>query len=213
MLRAVYQAVRYRECVLLLLAAITAGIGWGLGLGLMPLLAVKEAGMPQAAYGALSGSANLVAGMLGLLLFGVIADLIGPLRLFRTAFGLIALAIGIMLMAQPLWASPWPITLFVFAMLGLRVMQQVCFGALAMGLCNPAVGATHMTILMTSSNLGATIGSLLIGTVAGLGGHPAMLGGMFVFYLLALGFAFAKRVDARPGAVDEAAALATAGSS
>jgi PAT family beta-lactamase induction signal transducer AmpG len=196
LLRAVGHAVRQRQGVLLVLAATAAGIGWGLGLGAMPLLGVQTAGMPQATYSALSGTGSLVGGMLGLLVFGFVADLFGPLRLFRLALASFAVVVLAMLLAQPHWGSPWPITLFVFAMLILRVMQQIPFGALSMGLCIPAIAATHMTIFMTMANLGSTIGNLLIGPVERFGGLPGMLIVMMGCYALALGFAFALRVGA-----------------
>ncbi|MGL6044143.1 MAG: MFS transporter, partial [Sandaracinobacteroides sp.] len=158
LLRAVAHAVRQREGVLLMLAAVTAGVGWGLGLGLMPLMATQTAGMSQATYSALAGTASLVAGMLGLLVWGFVADLFGPLRLYRLAIFGFALVICAMLLAQPHWGSAWPITLFVFAMKILRIMQMTPSGALAMGLCVPAIAATHMTFFATMANLGSTIG-------------------------------------------------------
>jgi MFS transporter, PAT family, beta-lactamase induction signal transducer AmpG len=203
LLRAAGLAVREKQGLLLASVATISGIGWGLGLGAQPLLATQTAGMSQATYSALQGSGSLVGGMLGLLVFGFVADLIGPLKLYRVALALFCATIGAMLLAQPFWGSPWPITLTVLSFFTLRTMQQIPYGALSMGLCVPAIAATHMTFFMTMANLGSTIGSLLIGPVNGFGGIPAMLGVMMGCYLSAFCLAMMLRIGERPSAAHE----------
>lgn len=191
------KAMATRESLLLVGAMLLFGLAWGLGLGIFPLLATQEAGMTQQQYSALAGSGGLAAGVLGLLVFGLVADLIGPLRLLRTAFACGALGAGTMLLVQAGWSSPWTVTLFVIGIMICRVMVLVPFGALAMGLCVPAVAATQMTLFGATGNLGMTLGSALLGVLDGLGGKPAIVGAMLVFFLAGLAFALAKRRDAR----------------
>jgi PAT family beta-lactamase induction signal transducer AmpG len=138
--------------------------------------------------------------MLGLLLFGVVADLVGPLRLLRFAFALAALFAGAMLLLAGSWASPWPVTLFTIGVMVCRTMAMVPNGALAMGLCVPAVAATQMTLFNASGNLGMSIGTALLGTLDRLGGHPAMVASMLVFSAVALLLVLAKRRDAKAAA-------------
>jgi PAT family beta-lactamase induction signal transducer AmpG len=206
--RTVFHAMRQRNSLVLALMALSQGVGWGLGLGAMPLLGTQQAGMDQATYSALSGSASLVAGMMALLVFGVLADLVGPLRFVRVALASAALLILGMLLAQPLWASPWPITLFVFGFLMCRVAVMVCYGALSMGRCVAAVAASHMTIFMSMPNFGATLGNLLIGPVDAIGGHAGLLVVMAGFYSLAVLLAFLLRAEPLPQSEEAIPALA-----
>lgn len=168
------KAMKTRGSLLLLGAMLMAGAGWGLGLGAFPLLATQEAGMTQQEYGALSASSLLLGGILALLVFGLVADLIGPLRLLRAAFFVSALAAATMLL--------------------------VPFGALAMGLCVPAVAATQMTLFGAMGNLGMTLAGVMLGPLDAAGGKPAMVGAMLAFFVAGLALALAMRRYARdPG--------------
>ena len=192
-----FKAMLKRESLLLAGAMVAFGVAWGVSLGALPLLATQAAAMTQEQYSALSGTSKLAAGMLGLLLFGVVADLVGPLRLLRFAFALAALLAAAMLLMMDSWASPWPVTLFTVGVMVCRTMAMVPNGALAMGLCVPAVAATQMTLFNASGNLGMSIGTALLGTLDRMGGHPAMVASMLVFSLVALALVLAKRQDAR----------------
>lgn len=193
-------AMKTRGSLLLVGRMLLFGLAWGVGLGVFPLLATQEAGMTQQEYSALSGSGSLAGGMLGLLVFGLVADLIGPLRLLRAAFVGGAFGAAAMLMVQTGWSSPWTVTLFVMGIMICRVMVLVPFGALAMGLCVPAVAATQMTLFNASGNLGITLAGTLLGPLDAAGGKPAMVGAMLAFFLAGLTLAMAMRRDARdPG--------------
>lgn len=64
-----------------------------------------------------------------------------------------------------------------------------------------------MTIFNTFSNVGGMIGGLLLGPVDSFGGHATLFGAMAGFYLLAFGFALAKREKPRSGMAETAAAV------
>lgn len=190
---AALKAMMTRGSLLLVGAMLLFGLAWGVGLGVFPLLATQEAGMTQQQYSALSGSGSLAGGMLGLLVFGLVADLIGPLRLFRAAFLGGALGAATMLLVQTGWSSPWTVTLFVIGIMICRVMVLVPCGALAMGLCVPAVAATQMTLFNAMGNLGMTLAGAMLGTLDAAGGKPAMVGAMLAFFVAGLALALAKR--------------------
>ncbi len=202
LLKTFFAAIWQRQCLLLALAGFLSGAAVGVALGVMPLLATQQAGMSQASYSALTGTGNLVGAVLGLVVFGVVTDMVGPLRMHRLGMAMLCLACFALLLAQPLWGSPWPITLFLMFILSARVMLNVSGVSLAMGLCHSSVAATLMTFFGTMPNIGVTLASQLLGPVDKLGGHPALVGLMLGFALLALGAVLLLRQPAgsSPGA-------------
>lgn len=199
LIKTLFAAISQRQFLLLVLAGFFLGSGTGVALSIMPLLATQHAGMSQASYSALSGTSNLVAAFLGLLVFGVATEMLGPLRMHRLGTALKVLAALSLLLAQPLWVSEWPITLFVMFLMSSRVLTNVSGVSLAMGMCSPAVAATQITLFGTMPNLGVTFASQLLGPVDRLGGHPALVGLMLGFWLLGLGITMLLRQSAPSG--------------
>jgi PAT family beta-lactamase induction signal transducer AmpG len=188
-----YRAMARRECLLLWFAAFAWGAAFGMSLSVLPALATQRAGFSAAEYGALTGTVNLLVGIACLLLFGHIADRVGPLRMYRTSVALGLLACIVMLVAQPLWSGVLPVTLMVIAFLTLRSLLNVPYNAMALGLSNPAVAATQVTLFNSPSNLAISMVGLLLEPLDRAGGPAAIVACMAVFAGISLGLALTIR--------------------
>jgi PAT family beta-lactamase induction signal transducer AmpG len=188
-----YRAMARRECLLLWFASFAFGAAYGMSLSVLPLLATQRAGFNAAEYGALTGTVNLLVGIACLLLFGHIADRVGPLRMYRTSLVVGLLACIAMLVAQPLWAGVLPVTLMVIAILTLRLLLNVPYNAMALGLSNPAVAATQMTLFNSPSNLAMSMVGFLLGPLDRAGGPAAIVACMAVFVGISLALALTIR--------------------
>ena len=188
-----YRAMVRRECLLLWFASFAFGAAYGMSLSVLPLLATQRAGFNAAEYGALTGTVNLLVGIACLLLFGHIADRVGPLRMYRTSLVVGLLACIAMLVAQPLWAGVLPVTLMVIAILTLRLLLNVPYNAMALGLSNPAVAATQMTLFNSPSNLAMSMVGFLLGPLDRAGGPAAIVACMAVFVGISLALALTIR--------------------
>ena len=188
-----YRAMARRECLLLWFASFAFGAAYGMSLSVLPLLATQRAGFNAAEYGALTGTVNLLVGIACLLLFGHIADRVGPLRMYRTSLLVGLLASIAMLVAQPLWAGVLPVTLMVIAFLTLRLLLNVPYNAMALGLSNPAVAATQMTLFNSPSNLAMSMVGFLLGPLDRAGGPAAIVACMAVFVGISLALALTIR--------------------
>jgi PAT family beta-lactamase induction signal transducer AmpG len=188
-----YRAMARRECLLLWFVAFAFGAAYGMSLSLLPALATQQAGFSAAEYGALTGMVNLMVGIACLLLFGYVADRVGPLRMYRASqvFGLLACIA--MLLARPFWAEWLPVTLMVIAFLTLRMLLNVPYNAMALGLSNPAVAATQMTLFNSASNLSVSLVGFLLAPLDRLGGPMAIVAGMAVCISVSLALAMAIR--------------------
>ena len=188
-----YRAMARRECLLLWFASFAFGAAYGMSLSVLPLLATQRAGFNAAEYGALTGTVNLLVGIACLLLFGHIADRVGPLRMYRTSLVVGLLASIAMLVAQPLWAGAVPVTLIVIAFLTLRMLLNVPYNAMALGLSNPSVAATQVTLFNSPSNLAVSMVGFLLGPLDRAGGPAAIVACMAVFVGVSLTLALIIR--------------------
>jgi MFS family permease len=205
-----WYAMFRRECLLLWFAAFMWGGTYGMSLSVLPSLATQQAGYSAAAYSALTGGINLGVGVACLLLFGPIADLVGPLRMFRASLLAGLLACVAMLLAQPWWASVVPVTAMALMMLTLRLVHNVPYNAMALGLSAPAVAATQMTLFNSPANLAISLCGLLLGPLDKAGGPAAIFAAMAVLAGVALALTLAIRGRARIEAEALGAAAATA---
>jgi MFS transporter, PAT family, beta-lactamase induction signal transducer AmpG len=188
-----YRAMARRECLRLWFASFAFGAAYGMSLSVLPALATQRAGFSAAEYGALTGAINLGVGIACLLLFGHIADRLGPLRMYRTTLVVGLLACIAMLVAQPLWADALPVTLMVIAFLTLRTLLNVPYNAMALGLSSPTVAATQMTLFNSASNLSVSLVGFLLGPLDRAGGPAAIVACMAVFVGISLWLALTIR--------------------
>jgi predicted MFS family arabinose efflux permease len=113
--------------------------------------------------------------------------------MYRTSLVLCLLACIAMLFAQPLWADVLPVTLMVIAFLTLRMLLNVPYNAMALGLSNPAVAATQVTLFNSASNLGASMFGFMVGPLDRAGGSAAIVACMAVLVGISLALALAIR--------------------
>jgi PAT family beta-lactamase induction signal transducer AmpG len=193
-IRNLFAAMFTRQSLILIPALLAVTAAWGVFLGLAPIFASNQLGWEKDIYSGWSGQANLIAGLLGGLMFGAAAGQWGARRMFiLCAIATVVLAL-IMLALQPYWATPALLIAAIFGFTVLNVLRSVTAGSLAMRLCNPAVAATQFAVFMAILNLGRTVASASLGWLDSLGGIPAMFAAMAVFSLIAAAFAIAAKV-------------------
>jgi PAT family beta-lactamase induction signal transducer AmpG len=179
-LRTLYVAMADRPTLLVALALFLGGITQGLILGLLPLHGVHALGWTKDTYANWSAQANLVAGLLGVFVFGFFTEWLGARR--STAVTMLMTAAAALACLWLLRSSGSPVVLIaaVFVFNALITLRMVTGSALAMPLCAPAVAATQFSLMMAAPNLGISAGSAMLGTLDRLGGIPAMLISMAV---------------------------------
>jgi MFS transporter, PAT family, beta-lactamase induction signal transducer AmpG len=180
LIKAVWRAMITRDTGLLALAQVASGLIYGFYIAVMPLIAVNIGGWTDTQFSTLSGSANLLAGVLGVLVFGIVADKLGSRQATIIGFGLIGAAVALYLVAQPAWGTAIMVQAGAIGFLSLYMLAQVAICASAMKVCSLKVAATQFTLFMAISNLGITLSSAALGPVTSLGGYPAILAIMIV---------------------------------
>ncbi len=143
---------------------------YGVMAGVTPLIGVSQAGLSEAQVTSITGFAQLVAGIAGLTLGSWLGERLGAkwsciiLLIAWIAFN------GSMMLAVPLWSNPAFSPWFIITWFTLDTVLVVVSIPITMRLCNLKVGATQFTIYMALSNLGISLGTVLLGFSEKLGG-------------------------------------------
>lgn len=193
-IRNLFATMFTRQTLILVPALMAASAAWGIFLGLAPLFVTNILGWEKATYSGWSSQANLVAGLVSVVLFGWAASHWGARRVFIGCALLTAAGGAAMVALQDHWTNPAIFITAIFLFTSLSFLRSVTGGALAMRLCTPAVAATQFAVFMAIFNLGRTIASASLGWLDSLGGIPAMFTAMAVCGLTAAALAFVAKV-------------------
>lgn len=193
-IRDVLTAVLDRHIFLLLGALFCGGAAGGLFTGLAPIYSVEILGWEKDTYSGWVSQANLVAGILGLLFFGLISERWGARRTFILVMVSVAATALTMLALQPHWGTGLILIVSIFVLKALLALRLATGSAMAMVLCTPAIAASQFTLMIAFVNFGIMSASASLGWLDSLGGIPAMFAGMAVWGLIAAAFAFAAKV-------------------
>ncbi|MCA8901075.1 MAG: MFS transporter [Hyphomonas sp.] len=175
LLTSVWKAMFTRDSLLHVVAQFCVGALYGLYAGAMPLIATNVAGWSDADFSGLSGAGNFIAGILGIVVFGVLSDVLGTRTSTILSFLATAVFAGAYLFARPYWHLGISVQAAVIVYLALTVWSQVGSAASAMKICSLKAAATQFTLFMALSNLGITVSSATLGLLDAIGGYQAML--------------------------------------
>ncbi len=152
------------------------GMQYGVMTGVTPLIATGSAGWAEGHVTAVTGTGQMIAGIAGMTIGGILGDKLGAKRTTILFFGCWLVLNSTMFLAQPLWGNSPFLTTYVIIWLALDTLVTVAMLPIAMRLCNRAVAATQFTLYMALSNFGITIGAALLGLADRVGGLAPLFG-------------------------------------
>ena len=162
------------------------GFHFGIFTGATPLIGTAEVGWDEESVTRLVGTAQLVAGVVGLTLGGWLGDRFGAKRSTIAMFVALLAVSAAMIAGQAFWGDPAFFTAFVYGWMALNVLITVVALPISMRLCDPGVAATQFALYMATANFGISIGAWTLGFSNALGGLTAMFGLVFAAHLLGL---------------------------
>lgn len=150
------------------------GFHYGMFNAVMPMIGANEVGWDEAGITATAGTAQLVAGILGLTLGGWLGDKYGAKRTVIAFFLLYMTFSASMLLMQGSWNDSRVFIYFVYGWHCLDILLTVAALPISMRLSNPKVAATQFTLYMACSNFGISAGAWVFSFSDRLGGLPTM---------------------------------------
>jgi PAT family beta-lactamase induction signal transducer AmpG len=193
-IRGLFSAMLNRQTLTFMPAIFLSGMAMGTFVGMAPIYSVRILGWENDVYSGWTSQANLAAGLMGIVLFGILAERWGARRMLIVALIAFAATALSILALQASWTSGLILIAAIFLFKGLNTLRFVAAGTVAMMLCSPAVAASQFTLIMAMNNLGNAGGSALLGWLDSLGGIPAMFIAIAIYTLAAAAFAYAAKV-------------------
>lgn len=146
-------------------AVFTIAIGNGLMDTLLPVFTIQEIGWTNSTFSQVTAIGNIVAGILGMFVGGVLVDYFGKIRMLTIFLSLLIISIVVMVAFKMYWKSPYFVACFIFAFNTLVTFQTIAVLATAMELCWKRISATQFTLYMAINNLGRAAGAGYLGEI------------------------------------------------
>ncbi len=192
-----FQSIIRPVSLMFLPIVLIKGMQYGVLTGATPLIATGSAGWAEDHITAITGIGQLVAGIAGMTIGGVLGDRLGSKWASLLFFGCWLVLNATMFLAQPLWANSQFLTVYVMIWLALDILITVATLPIAMRLCNRTVAATQFTLYMALNNFGITLGASLLGLASWLGGIGPLFGLLAAANLVAIAIMLVVRFPIR----------------
>ncbi|GAB3901091.1 MFS transporter [Spirosoma agri] len=164
-LQSLYSLFRLKNSLLVaLLMFITMG-SYNYFETLLPLFAVNVSGWTNVSYSQAFASADLIGGISGILLGGVLIERFGKKRMIGLYFlGIMGITTALALLT-PYWTNSVFIQGFIIVYRWLNAFAKIGVYAIAMECCSKKVSASQFTFYMTIGAVGSMVGATLIGPI------------------------------------------------
>jgi PAT family beta-lactamase induction signal transducer AmpG len=185
---------------------VVRGFHYGMFTGLTPLIGTGHVGWSEVQVTSVVGTAQLVAGILGLTLGGWLGDKLGAKKSSIAMFAALMAVSATMWFSVANWGDPRYFTAFVYAWCALDVLTTVVSLPISMRLCDPRVAATQFTLYMATSNFGISVGAWVLGFSGQSTSLPTMFMVVFALHLVGLMLLVLVKFPRRTAVEDEVAA-------
>lgn len=164
-LQSLYSLFRLKNSLLVaLLMFITMG-SYNYFETLLPLFAVDVSGWTNVSYSQAFASADLIGGISGILLGGVLIERFGKKRMIGLYLvGIMGITIALALLT-PYWTDSVFIHGFIIVYRWLNAFAKIGVYAIAMECCSKKVSSSQFTFYMTIGAVGSIVGATLIGPI------------------------------------------------
>ncbi|HEX9250720.1 MAG TPA: MFS transporter [Ignavibacteriaceae bacterium] len=149
-------------------AAFSYSVGRGLIDTVLPVFTVQQLGWADTQYSQIFATANLISGLLGMVIGGFLIDYFGKVKMMSVYLSLLILIAAAMSFLKSFWQNNIFVTGFIICFYILLTFTNIAIFASAMQLCWKRVSATQFTLYMAISNLGLAAGAALLGPLKDL---------------------------------------------
>jgi PAT family beta-lactamase induction signal transducer AmpG len=130
---------------------------------MLPVFTIQDLGWTNDKYSNLFSTTSLIAGFLGIIAGGALADFFGKRRMMSIYLGLFACTMIAMALLKSYWATEHFVSGFMGVYYTLYVFISIASFAIGMQLCWARISATQFTLYMAMANVGRSIGAAMLG--------------------------------------------------
>jgi PAT family beta-lactamase induction signal transducer AmpG len=134
----------------------------------LPVFTVQGLGWADTDYSQIFATANLISGVLGMIIGGFLIDYFGKVKMISVYLGSLIILVSAMAFLKDLWQNDLFVAGFIIGFYVLLTFTTIAIFASAMQLCWKRVSATQFTLYMAISNLGLAAGAALLGPLKDL---------------------------------------------
>jgi PAT family beta-lactamase induction signal transducer AmpG len=149
------------------IAAFSFSVGRGLIDTVLPVFTVQELGWTDTDYSQIFATANLISGVLGMIIGGFMIDYFGKVKMISIYMTLLVILVTAMSFLKSFWQNELFVMGFIFGFYILLTFTTIAIFASAMQLCWKRISITQFTLYMAISNLGLAAGAALMGQLKG----------------------------------------------
>lgn len=149
------------------IAAFSFMVGRGLIDTLLPVFTVQQLGWADTQYSQIFATANLISGILGMVIGGFLIDYFGKVKMISIYVTLLIVLVAAMSFLKDYWQLEWLVIGFVIGFYTLITFSTIAIFATAMQLCWKRISVTQFTLYMAVSNLGLAGGAAIMGQLKG----------------------------------------------
>ncbi len=179
-----YKAFLLPVSLLMGFAIFTSSIGEGLITSSLSIFTVQKIGWTNEHYSQIFATANVISGLAGMFIGGVLTDLLGKIRMISLYLAGLTFVVGAFCYFNNLWVYEEFIVGFIISFYILLTFNNIALYASAMKLCSKNISATQFTLYMAIANLGIAAGSGMIGPLKEMFGWEYVLAAFLPFVLL-----------------------------
>lgn len=140
-------------------------IGNGIMDTLLPVFTIQKIGWTNSYFSQIMAIANIVAGIMGMIVGGALVDFFGKIRMMSIYLICLIVLIVSMSLFKVYWLDTIMVQAFIILYYILYTFLTIAIFATAMELCWKRISATQFTLYMAISNLGRATGAGFLGEI------------------------------------------------
>ena len=163
--KSLYKVFSLRNSLLFAVMIFMGQVAYGYFETILPVFTVQALGWTNQGYAQFYATANLIGGIGGMLIGGILIDKFGKIRMLNIYFFLLIVLISSMAFLKTFWQNTTAIAMYMICYQIFYTFSTIGVFAIAMQFCWKKVSATQFTLYMAISNLGMSTGAKLIGPI------------------------------------------------
>jgi PAT family beta-lactamase induction signal transducer AmpG len=164
-LKALYEVFRLKNSILILLLLFITQGAYNFFEKLLPIFAVKETGWTNVDYSKIFATADIICGIGGILLGGLLIEKFGKKKMINIYFFIIMGLALILVFVKSVWANTVFMDGFIISYRLFNAFAKIGVFAIAMQCCSRNVSASQFTLYMTFGATGSIAGAALISPI------------------------------------------------